>query len=174
MNSSNQLWFSRTFNFPYPADLLPNLFSRLRGTPARLEAAFRDVPAELRTLKPDGKWSAQEHAGHLLDLETLWHTRLDDFFSSSVQQLTPADLTNRATDEADFNAQPIEPILGSFRNARTTLLDEATRRDLASASQTLPHPRLKVPMRAIDHLYFVAEHDDHHLAAIERLLGLRQ
>jgi hypothetical protein len=29
-------------------------------------------------------------------------------------------------------------------------------------------------MRAIDHLYFVAEHDDHHLAAIERLLGLRQ
>jgi uncharacterized damage-inducible protein DinB len=174
MNSSNQLWFSRTFNFPYPADLLPNLFSRLRGTQARLEAAFRDVPAELRTLKPDGKWSAQEHAGHLLDLETLWRTRLDDFFSSSVQQLTPADLTNRATDEADFNARPIESIVATFRAARTALLDEAATRELASSERTLPHPRLKVPMRAIDHLYFVAEHDDHHLAEIERLLAAQK
>jgi len=26
-----------------------------------------------------------------------------------------------------------------------------------------PH-RLKAPMRLVDHLYFVAEHDDHHLA----------
>jgi uncharacterized damage-inducible protein DinB len=174
MNSSPQLWFSRTFNFPYPTELLPNLLSRLRGTLARLEAAFRDVPAELRTSKHDGKWSAQEHAGHLLDLETLWRTRLDDFFSSTTQQLTPADLTNRATDEANFNALPIESILRNFRAARTALLDEATRLDLASATRTLPHPRLKVAMRAIDHLYFVAEHDDHHLAEIERLLAVQK
>ena len=171
MNAAPQLWFSRTFNFPYPTELLPNLLSRLRGTAARLEAAFRNVPADVRTLKRDGKWSAQEHAGHLLDLETLWRTRLDDFFSSSVQQLTPADLTNRATDEANFNAQLIESILASFRAARTALLDVSARLDLASATRTLPHPRLKVPMRAIDHLYFVAEHDDHHLAEIERLLA---
>jgi uncharacterized damage-inducible protein DinB len=173
MNSIPQLWFSRTFNFPYPAELLPNLLSRLRGTSVRLEAGFRDVPQELRTLKRDGKWSAQEHAGHLLDLETLWRTRLGDFFSASTHQLTPADLTNRATDEAHFNAQPIESILANFRAARTGLLDEASMRDVASATRTLPHPRLKVPMRAIDHLYFVAEHDDHHLAEIERLLTVR-
>ena len=125
-------------------------------------------------MKRDGKWSAQEHAGHLLELETLWHNRLDDFFSSSAQQLTPADLTNRATDEANFNAQPIEAILANFRAARTALLDGAARRDLASATRTLPHPRLKVPMRAIDHLYFVAEHDDHHMAEIERLLAIQK
>jgi uncharacterized damage-inducible protein DinB len=174
MNSSPQLWFSRTFNFPYPAELLSNLLSRLRGTPSRLEAAFRDVPAERHAMKRDGKWSAQEHAGHLLELETLWRNRLDDFFSSSAQQLTPADLTNRATDEANFNAQPIESILASFRAARTALLDVSARLDLASATRTLPHPRLKVPMRAIDHLYFVAEHDDHHLAAIEHLLAAQK
>ena len=27
-------------------------------------------------------------------------------------------------------------------------------------------PGLKQPMRLVDHLYFVAEHDDHHLAMI--------
>jgi uncharacterized damage-inducible protein DinB len=32
------------------------------------------------------------------------------------------------------------------------------------------HPRLQQPMRLIDSLYFVAEHDDHHIAAISGLL----
>jgi hypothetical protein len=32
--------------------------------------------------------------------------------------------------------------------------------------RTLLHPRLKMPMRLVDHLFFVAEHDDHHLAII--------
>jgi uncharacterized damage-inducible protein DinB len=150
--------------------LLPNLLSRLRGAPVRLEAAFHNAPVEVRTLKRDGKWSAQEHAGHLLDLEALWRARLDDFFSSTSQQLTPADLNNRATDEANFNTHPIESILENFRTARAALLDEASTRSFASSERTLPHPRLKVPMRAIDHLYFVAEHDDHHVAEIERLL----
>jgi hypothetical protein len=43
--------------------------------------------------------------------------------------------------------------------------------DVATSTRELLHPRLKMPMRAIDHLYFVAEHDDHHLAHIERLVG---
>jgi hypothetical protein len=34
----------------------------------------------------------------------------------------------------------------------------------------LPHPRLKRLMRLVDHLYFVAEHDDHHLARIWELV----
>jgi hypothetical protein len=33
----------------------------------------------------------------------------------------------------------------------------------------LVHPRLRQPMRFVDHLYFVAEHDDHHLATISEL-----
>ncbi len=36
--------------------------------------------------------------------------------------------------------------------------------------KTALHPRLKTPMRLIDSLYFVAEHDDHHLAIISNLL----
>ena len=33
------------------------------------------------------------------------------------------------------------------------------------------HPRLKQPMRLVDHLFFAAEHDDHHLAVIWELIG---
>jgi len=43
--------------------------------------------------------------------------------------------------------------------------------DSSLLSRAIPHPRLKTPMRLVDHLYFVAEHDDHHLARIWELLG---
>ncbi|MBC8367786.1 hypothetical protein H8E52_10280 [bacterium] len=36
--------------------------------------------------------------------------------------------------------------------------------------QTALHPRLKTPMRACDMLYFMAEHDDHHLARISEII----
>ena len=37
-------------------------------------------------------------------------------------------------------------------------------------ARTSLHPRLKQPMRLADHLYFVAEHDDHHVAKIWELI----
>ena len=36
--------------------------------------------------------------------------------------------------------------------------------------RTSLHMRLKQSMRLVDHLYFVAEHDDHHLAKIGELI----
>lgn len=169
MTQPLQPWFTRTFNFPYPAELLPNLMSRLQGTPARLEEVVRNRLDPTLTTTGDGKWTAQEHAGHLLDLESLWHARLEDFFNA--QQLTAADLTNRVTDEAGHNSKPIQEILAGFRAARFCLLMNTRQLDVANWARELLHPRLKIPMRAIDHLYFVAEHDDHHLAHIERLVG---
>jgi hypothetical protein len=37
-------------------------------------------------------------------------------------------------------------------------------------SRSMLHPRLKQSMRLVDHLFFVAEHADHHLATIWALL----
>jgi len=34
-------WFERKFESSFPMELLPNLRSRLRGTPARLEEVLR-------------------------------------------------------------------------------------------------------------------------------------
>jgi len=164
------VWFERKFEFSFSLDLLPNLRARLRGTPARLEETLRGHSHEVLTAKPQGKWSAQEHAGHLLDLESLWLARLEDY-AAVRDQLTPADLTNRKTDEANHNARSPEQLLAEFRTARATLLKRVDELDPSLFARTLPHPRLKTPMRLVDHLYFAAEHDDHHLARIWELIG---
>ena len=164
------IWFERKFEFSFSLELLPNLLARLRGTPARLEETLRGYAREILTAKPQGKWSAQEHAGHLLDLESLWLARLEDY-AAVRDQLTPADLTNRKTDEANHNARSPEQLLAEFRTARATLLKRVDELDPSLFARTLPHPRLKTPMRLVDHLYFAAEHDDHHLARIWELIG---
>jgi uncharacterized damage-inducible protein DinB len=163
------VWFERKFEFSFPVELYPNVCARLRGTPARLEETLGGRSHEILSRKTQGKWSAQEHAGHLLDLETLWLGRLEDYVSGS-EQLTVADLRNRKTDEADYNARPVERILTEFRAARGGLLKRVDELDLTLFARAIPHPRLKTPMRLVDHLYFVAEHDDHHLAQIWELV----
>ena len=162
------VWFERKFEFTFPVDLLPNLCARLRGTPARLEEALRDIPRHILIAKALEKWSAQEHVGHLLDLEPLWLARVADF-TQATDQLTPADLTNRKTKEANHNDHPLEQILASFRIERAKLLQAVDALDAQCFTRAIPHPRLKTPMRLVDHLYFAAEHDDHHLARIWEL-----
>jgi uncharacterized damage-inducible protein DinB len=164
------IWFERKFEFSFPAELHPNLLARLRGTPARVEEVLRGRSREILVKKPQEKWSAQEHAGHLLDLEPLWLARVDDYVAASAQ-LTVADLKNRKTDEADHNARPLEQLLAEFRTARARLLKHVEELDASLFTRAIPHPRLKTPMRLVDHLYFVAEHDDHHLARIWELVN---
>src|ERR1700692_4511710 len=98
--SQMPVWFERKFEFSFPVELHPNLRARLRGTPARLEETLRGRSHEVLIRKPQEKWSAQEHAGHLPDLEPLWLARVGDYVAGS-DQLTAADLTNRKTQEAN-------------------------------------------------------------------------
>ena len=167
------IWFERKFDFSFPVELLPNLLARLRGTPARLEEVLDGCGRESLTAKPEGKWSAQEDAGHLVDLEPLWLARVEDYVAGSGQ-LTVTDLTNRKTDEANHNARPLEQILDEFRAARERLLKRVDELDASLLARAIPHPRLKTPMRLVDHLYFVAEHDDHHLARVWELVEKRR
>jgi uncharacterized damage-inducible protein DinB len=171
--SQVSVWFERKFEFSFPVELYPNLLARLRGTPARMDEIFHGRSAKLLVKKPDEKWSAQEHAGHLLDLESLWLARVGDYVAGS-EQLAVADLLNRKTDEAKHNAHSLKQILAEFRSAREELLMEVRELDVALFARAIPHPRLKTPMRLVDHLYFVAEHDDHHLARIWELLQSRR
>lgn len=163
-------WFERKFEFTYPVEQYPNLCTRLRGTPARLEEMLNAAQHDALVKSPTGKWSAQEHLGHLLDLEPLWAARLDDFFAA-VETLTVADLTNRKTFDANHNSRVLSKILGDFRTARFAMLDRIAKFGPADFAHTKLHPRLKQPMRLVDHLYFVAEHDDHHLAIIWEMIS---
>jgi uncharacterized damage-inducible protein DinB len=162
-------WYERKFEFSFPAELRPNLLARLRGTPARLEELLRGRSREILAGKLQEKWSAQEHAGHLLDLEPLWLARVGDYVAGSAE-LTVTDLQNRKTDQANYNARPLEQILTEFRVAREKLVKHTGELDDPLFTRVIPHPRLKTPMRLVDHLYFVAEHDDHHLARIWELV----
>ena len=162
-------WFERKFEFTFPVEQYPNLLVRLRGTPARLEEMLRDVAREVLVREAGEKWSAQEHAGHLLDLESLWLARVGDFLAGG-DTLTVADLNNRRTHEANHNARELSAILAEFREARMRLVDRVAQFQPALFANSRLHPRLKQPMRLVDHLYFVAEHDDHHLARIWELI----
>jgi len=168
--NSPPIWFERKFDFTFPVEQHPNLCARLRGAPARLEEIARGADHDALVWKPGEKWSAQEHAGHLADLEPLWMARVDDYISGA-SQLTVADLSNRKTSEAQHNRRAIDEILGEFRSARSRLVSRAEKINPAIFGRASLHPRLKTPMRLVDHLYFVAEHDDHHLACIWELLN---
>jgi uncharacterized damage-inducible protein DinB len=167
-------WFERKFEFTFPVEQYPNLCVRLRGTPARLEEMLRGVSHTVLIAKPPGaereKWSAQEQAGHLLDLEPLWMGRVEDFLADG-ETLTVADLSNRKTDQANHNARKLSEILAGFRAERIRLVERAEKLQPALFAHSMLHPRLKQPMRLVDHLYFVAEHDDHHLARIWEMIS---
>ncbi len=145
----------------------------MRGTPARLEEIARGADRDVLVRKPreNDKWSAQEHAGHLLDLEPLWMARVNDYITEA-SKLTVAYLSNRKTCEAQHNQRPIDEILAEFRSARLRLVSRVETIDPAIFARAILHPRLKTPMRLVDHLYFAAEHDDHHLAHIWGLINV--
>ena len=162
------LWFSRRFAFDLEPSAFPTLLERLRGTPLRLGERLGGLDAGTLTARVDDRWSIQENAGHLLDLEPLWVARLDDF-EHGAERLTAADLQNRRTHEANHNATPVREILDAFQRARTATVRRLEAYDDALISRSSLHPRLAQPMRLLDHVLFVAEHDDHHLATITQL-----
>jgi hypothetical protein len=164
-------WFEREFAFVVPVELYPNVVERLRGTPARLEERLRELPHDVLTQRDGARWSMQEHAGHLLDLEALELARLDDYDAQRAE-LTPADLQNRKTHEAHYNERTLASILSAFRAERMELVRRFEALGPANAGRTAIHPRLNQPMRVIDLALFTAEHDDHHLAHISELIRL--
>ena len=134
-----------------------------------LSCFARDITEEKLTDQPDGKWSIMEHTGHLSILEPVWRIRVHDILESKPV-LTPADLTNQATTEAGFNNDTPSSLLDRFTEERKITLSLLESIDVWDSSKTSLHPRLQQPMRIIDMVYFVAEHDDHHIAAMSNLL----
>jgi hypothetical protein len=164
-------WFKRQFAFELPLEMYGNVVERVRGTPARLEDLTRGLSREELTRRLEDKWSIQEQAGHLLDLEPLGLQRLDDF-EAGRDTMAAADLQNRKTHEANHNANSIERILSQFRKERMEFVARLDSYDKALVARTALHPRLLAKMRVIDFAFFIAEHDDHHLARISELKRL--
>jgi uncharacterized damage-inducible protein DinB len=165
-------WFDRKFEFSTNENIMPSLIERLEGTPIRLKEKAKRINPSDYTIKPDGKWSMLEHIGHLADLEPLWQGRLDDILNGQ-KELRPTDLSNRKTTEANHNSKPITELIEGFETLRKITLNKLKDLTEEDVFKFALHPRLKTPMRTIDLFTFVAEHDDHHLAIITAITGLR-
>jgi quercetin dioxygenase-like cupin family protein len=163
-------WFERTFPESLPVARAPAILERLRGTPARVEETVLGASRAALTRRSGTSWTAQEHVGHLGDLEALFCARLDDF-DAGAAALRPTDLDNRATTEAGHDRRDLAELLRRFRAARARLVARLSSWDPARLARTALHPRLQRPFSVVDHAHFVAEHDDHHLAAIRALLA---
>ena len=115
----------------------------------------------------------QEHAGHLADLDRiLYHPRVFAY-ERGDSTLLAADLTNATTHAANHNARTMEEVLADVMRERNALVVHLESIDPALFARSAVHPRLAVPMRLVDLMLFVAEHDDHHLASITELARKR-
>ena len=162
-------WFERKFTFDLPLWMYPNVIERLRGTPARLEDRLASLPDSTLTRRDGDKWSMQEHAGHLLDLGPLDIARLDDY-AAGHETLRAADRENRKTHEANHNAREIADLLRAFRSERAEFVRSLEQFDDEFINRRAVHVRLNTEMRVLDFAFFIAEHDDHHLARITELI----
>jgi len=162
-------WFDRRFELGLPPEAFPYIVERARGAPARLEDRICGLLTGILRERVEDAWSIQENVGHLGDLEPLWAGRLDDLMAGQPE-LRPADLQNRKTHEAGHNERSVDELLAGFRRDRMATVSRLDELSAAQLKGTALHPRLQQPMSAVDLFYFVAEHDDHHLAEISVLV----
>jgi uncharacterized damage-inducible protein DinB len=169
--SKHLKWTDRTFQFTFPVAVYPEMIERVRGTPARLEDRVKSIAPEVLTKRDGDRWSIQENAGHLLDLESLFRQRLDEYLAGAGT-LHAADMSNRKTYDADHNQVSMQMILSNYREQRKDLVTRLDSLAPEAFAAVALHPRLNVPMRLVDMLFFQAEHDDYHLARISELISL--
>ena len=161
-------WLDRRFAYEPPAGEFPMIAERLRGAPIRVADRVAYAGRDLMGRRDGDGWTVQEHIGHLLDLEPLWSMRVEEFLSGATE-LSAADMSNRKTYEARHGDRAVAAIVAEFSVARSRLVARLDGVANADVARTALHPRLKRPMRLIDFCFFVAEHDDHHLAIVTRL-----
>src|SRR6476620_9928529 len=124
------LWLNRTFPTIEDTGLLPDIIERLEGTPARLEEKIRSHKGTINNKPLPDKWSVKQEIGHLIDLEWLGQTRIDQL-KAGLSELVAADMNNRKTQEANHDDKSFDELLAAFRNERSKLV--ASFRSLSDA-----------------------------------------
>ncbi len=163
-------WTERKFNFDFPVELFEPILMRLRHAPMRFRAMTLGRSDESLSSQAGGRWSIKENVGHIPILDrTLWTRRLEQFLAGA-DELVAANMDNNLVTEAGLNYQPVEEIHELLREERSSFMGKLDQLQVADFSRSAWHGRLGKPMRLVDMLYFIAEHDDYHLAHIQNLL----
>lgn len=164
-----QKWIERKFPPVQDESRFSSMVDALADMPGHLHTLLASLPDETSEAKPGGKWSLKEEAGHLSDLEPLWLQRVDEFISGAAA-LSPADMSNLATEEAGHNGHRMAHLLDQFAAHRARLVARLRSAPTEVMKRNLLHPRLKTPMRLIDLVAFVVEHDAHHRETMMELM----
>ena len=162
-------WIDREFNFDFPNGWLPNITERLYGTSSRLKDIVSPLSDDFLSESHFNKWSIKTHIGHLIDLEELHQGRVHEFILRK-NVLRPADMTNKKTETGQHNDKVIGVLLNEFNLKRNHLIDLFEKLDEETQDLKSLHPRLNKLIRPVDLAYFIAEHDDHHLADIRAII----
>ncbi|SKA34079.1 DinB superfamily protein [Chitinophaga eiseniae] len=161
-------WADRRFQWGHTVDYVPFFMERLRATAPRLDEMTVLVPEDIMEVRDEGKWSVKEHIGHLSDIELLHDQRLEDLLAGRT--LTAADPENRMTVEAHHNQYPISELVYHFRQVRDNFLKQVEHFSAEDMEKRAMHQRLGQQLSLADMLYFIAEHDNHHLTVIAAFL----
>lgn len=159
----------------------PAIHIRLRDAPIseRVRAVARDTSAVLRLgmrctgeipqRASEPEMFVKEHLGPLEDLHALEERRLRKFVAG-IPVLSAANPTNRVTEASGHNRTPVILLLERLRMLRVVPVRKLELLTEEPAIRTALHPRLQRSLRLLDWAYFIAEHDDHHLAQARRVL----
>jgi DinB superfamily len=168
-----ELWINKNFTFELNNSELFSLLDKLRAAPVKINKMISTLPEEVLIKKTDGKWSIKENIGHLIDLEELHDSRIDDFIEGR-HILRAADMSNKKTEKAHHNKKDINLLMEDFVNARNNFIKRIEGLDEEVLTRISLHPRLNQPMRIVDLAQFVSEHDDHHIETISDLVYQNQ
>ena len=162
-------WTERKFDFGFRQEYLPFLTERIKATAPRIEELIKNSSESDLSKRINDQWSAKQHIGHLIDLEELHETRIDQF-AEGLTELRAADMSNKKTYEADHNKRNIKDLIAELRTVRAKFIAKLESLDENNLGHKALHPRLQKQITVVDLVYFVGEHDNHHLTILSQLL----
>ncbi len=155
------LWAEMQFDWPTDISEKDTLLHHLATFPSQCSITLESIPHEKLNVRHDGKWSIQEHLGHLLDMDDLPSKRIIEILADK-SVMTAADMDNRHTWDQNYNDHNIYEICERFIGRRRILVDlfksVPEEKWLASAN----HERLNRQMSILDLAYFQGQHDHYH------------
>lgn len=163
-------WVERNFCFEIPPEWMVNVLERLEGTVPRLLDLCSGLDEAICVHRLENQWSINQHIGHLGDLEQLHESRIEDFLSRKPV-LRASDMSNKQTEDSDHQSKTQLELIRNFKMERHRLVDRLRSLDDTTSMFSSLHPRLNKPMKPVDMAFFVAEHDDHHLASIRLMIN---
>jgi hypothetical protein len=162
-------WEKRRLAFGRSTDELPVLLERVLGTAARLTDLTAHEPLERLSLRRQGSWSVMEHIGHMIFLQDRMDERVDDY-AAQRSCLCRIELSDQEKILEGYTSRALGDVLEEFRLKRVYFVERIQGLDPGALRHRAQHPCRAERMTVADMVLYLAEHDDHHLVLMRKLL----